>query len=156
MGRKYTVEGSQEVDGSGGAVTETMLVATNPSDLVTTLTRIRTSQRTHLIAELYLLEVQRASAAGSGGSAPTPSKKDLGDPASTVVWGAGPTSEPTYSANTLLFSRNWNSTLGMEIVWTEDEGPVIPPDGIVGIKITAPTGTTAFTPECEVEFTEKG
>lgn len=156
MPRKYTVEGNQEVDGSGGAATETQLVITNADDQIVRITRITVGQPTHETAEMYLAELQRTSTAGSGGSAPVPSKNEIGDPVSSVTVGAGPTSEPVYTANTVLLSRPWNAVLGFEKVWTEKEAPVIPPDGIIALKLTAKAGSTAFTPDVEIEFEEVG
>ncbi len=154
--RSYTVEGNQEVDGSGGDVTETQLTLTNPADQTARIRRIRIGQTTHTTAELYLAELQRTSTPGTGGSTPTPSLKDLGDSIAGVAVRAGPTVEPTYTANTLLMSRVWNAVLGMEQVWAQGEGPILPGQGIAGLKITALNGTTAFTPDVEIEWDEEG
>lgn len=151
--RRYVANGGQVIAASA---TETMLVFTNDTDQIVEVTRIRCGQDTHTTAEMYLIEAQRASAAGSGGSGVTPTKKEIGDPASDVAVTQGPTGEPTYTANTVFLTRHWNSVLGMEEVWTGEEAPVIPPSGIFGVKVTTPAGITSFTPDVEVEFTEKG
>ncbi len=152
MGRIYTVVGGQSVV---AATTETGVSLATPNDLVMKLRAVRVGQQTHETAEQYLLEVMRASDAGAGGGTPTPEKHDEGDTVSTVTVQAGPSTEPTYTGVPLL-SREWNSTLGMEKVWTEKDAPIVSPSSFIGGRVTALAGAVTFTMVMEFDFEEIG
>ncbi len=153
--RTYTVGGGQAVDASGGDDEQTQLTLTNANDIVVRLLAIRVGQQTHATAQMYLLELQRTSDAGTGGSTPTPEKHESGDAASSVAARAGPAVEPTYTGIPLL-SRVFNSTLGTEKVWRADKAPVLSPSAFIGAKVGALSGTTAFTPFVEIDYEEIG
>ncbi len=152
MPRTYTISGGQSV---AAAATETGLSLGTPGDLVMELLSVRCGQQTHETAEQYLLEILRASDAGSGGTTPTPAPRDEGDVASSVTVQDGPSTEPTYTGEP-LFSREWNSTLGMEKVFTEKERPLVSPSSFIGGRVTAIAGAVTFTMVMEFTFQEIG
>ena len=137
------------------SATETGASLETPNDLVMKLRAVRVGQQTHATSENYLLEVMRASDAGSGGGTPVPEKHDSGDVASSVSVQAGPSTEPTYTGVPLL-SRYFNATLGMEKVWTEKDAPRVSPSAFIGGRVTAGAGATTFTPFVEFDFEEDG
>lgn len=151
----YAVDGGQEVDASGGDATETQLILTAPSNRITVIKRIRVSQGDHVSSEQYRLVVQRCDADGSGGSNPTPRplQENQGSAGTTVR--AGAMSEPTYTSGAELVDVYWNSLVGRDLVF-QDEELVISPAEIVGIFVFAPSGSNAFTPNTEVIFGEIG
>lgn len=153
MGRVYTASGGQSV---GSGAVETALVITAPADAVERIRRIRCSQEDHVVSEMYLVELLRASAAGSGGSSVTPAPKETGDSACGATVATGPTTEPTYSAVDPLLKQSWNAVLGFEIYWPEGEGPVLSPSAIAGIRISNTNGDETFTPLVTVELDEIG
>lgn len=67
-----------------------------------------------------LLQVQRITAPGTGGTAPAPQAIDPADSAAVSVANQGPTAEPTYTANAVLLSIAWNQR--STIVWTARPG----------------------------------
>ncbi len=157
MGRIYTVEGGQEVVASA---TETMITVTCPSDAITKIRSIQVAQSTHETAEMYDIEMLRASADGTGGSTPTPEPKEAGDAAFGGTVRAGPAVEPTYAADEPMFKTAWNSVLGLSKVWREGEMPTLSPSGagntILGIRITLKAAMATNTPQVLVELEEVG
>ena len=157
MGRIYTVEGGQVIAASE---TQTMVTITCPSDAITKLRSIQVGQSTHETAEMYDIEVLRASADGTGGATPTPEPKESGDAAFGGTVRTGPAGEPTYTADAPLFKTAWNSVLGLTKVWRESEMPVLSPAGagntILGIRIILKAAMTTNTPQVLVELEEIG
>lgn len=151
MGRIYTATGGQTINANA---TRTQLVLTAPSNRLVRLRRVAFSQDGHNAAETVLLEVIRATAAGSGGSSvtPVPHEPQQGAAGSAVT--SGPTTEPTYGSEVLLRVA-LNTAIGREVMW--DEGPVIAPSGIVGVRVVNRTGNTNITSaRCLLEFEEIG
>lgn len=153
MADRFTAQGGQS---TGASATETALVVTASSTRMVKITRIRVSQKTHKTSEQYELRVQRASAAGSGGSSITPSPKEVNGGASGATVSSGPTSEPTYTSNTIQVDVNWNSMVGKDIILTDDQIIWVPVSGIIGFIVLTPSGTTTFTPTVEVDWEEIG
>lgn len=150
MGRIYAAVGGQTINAT---TTKTQLVLTAPSGRLVQLRRVMWSQDGHNAAETVLLEVLRASAAGSGGSSVTPEPYEAGDPASGSTVTSGPTTEPTYT--TTLLRVAVNTAIGRDIVW--DSGPVVPPSGIVGVRVVNRTGNTNIaSARCLLEWEEIG
>ncbi len=154
MGRIYTVEGGQSIAASG---TETMLTVTSPADAVTRLRSIEVSQSTHETAELYDFEILRASADGTGGTTPTPEPTEEGDAAFGGTVRAGPTGEPTYTADAPLFKKAWNAVLGLSKVWREgSEMPTLSPSSILGMRETDKAAMTTHVTQVTATFEEIG
>lgn len=157
MGRIYTVEGGQEIAASE---TKTMVVISCPSDAITQLRSIQVGQSVHETAEMYDIEILRASADGTGGATPTPVPKESGDAAFGGTVRTGPAVEPTYTADEPLFKTAWNSVLGLSKVWREGEMPMLSPSGagntILGIRMTFKADMTTTTPQVLAEFEELG
>ncbi len=157
MGRKYTVEGGQEIAASE---TKTMITVTCPSDAITKIRSIQVAQSTHETAEMYDIEMLRASADGTGGATPTPEPKEAGDAPFGGTVRTGPAGEPTYTADAPLLQTAWNSVLGLSKVWREGEMPMLSPSGagntILGIRITLKALMTTNTPQVLVELEEVG
>lgn len=151
MGRIYTAVGGQTINAN---TTRTQLVLTAPSNRVVKLRRVMFGQDSHNAGETILLEVIRATAAGSGGNSvtPVPMEPQQGAAGSTVT--SGPTTEPTYGSDVLLQTAI-NTAIGRDIMW--EDGPVIAPSAIVGIRVNNRTGNTNITSaRCLVEFEEIG
>lgn len=152
MGKRYVVSGGQSVAASG---TETQLVVTAPSNRLVRVHRVRVSQVTHNTSEQLSLAAKRASAAGSGGSAKTaePLEANQGATATTVT--SGPTSEPTYTGAELLDAA-WNTLSGRDVYLPPGSEIAVPPSGILGFYVVAPSGATTVTPVVELELSEEG
>lgn len=116
-----------------------------------------TNNTTNQELESYL---QRASVAGSTPTALTPGKEEIGDQAAAstlgVQTGAGGASmgEPTYTANTKFNQMGWASLAGWTYAPVPEERVVVPPSGIIGLRLnTAPASSTFDT---ELRFREIG
>ena len=157
MGRKYNVEGGQSIAASA---TETMITITCPADAVTKLRSIDVSQSTHETAEMYDIEVLRATADGTGGDTPTPEPVESGDAAFGGTVRTGPAGEPTYTADEPLFKKAWNSVLGLSKVWREDEMPTLSPAGagntILGVRVILKAAMTTCVVQVNAQFEEVG
>lgn len=154
LGKVYKASGGQSIAANA---TETQLVLTAPSNRVVRLRRVSFGQDGHNNSETVLLEVLRATAAGSGGSGqtPQPTQPNLGTAASTVT--AGPTTEPTYAAEEPYLQIPVNTALSRDYMWDPESAPIVPPSGIVGVRVTNRTGNTAIgSPRCDLEFEEIG
>lgn len=152
MGRIYSAAGGQAINAN---TTRTQLVLTAPSNRLVRLRRVMFSQDGHNAGETVLLEVIRATAAGSGGSSvtPVPLEPQQGAAGSTIS--SGPTTEPTYDSNAILLQTAVNTAIGRDIVW--EDGPIVGPSGIVGIRVNNRTGNTNIgSARCLVEFEEIG
>jgi len=102
--------------------------------------------------EIFL---QRASAAGGSPTVLTPSKHEPGDQASASTVGAVPTSEPTYTANTKLGMQGVPSVGGYQFAPIPEKRPIVPPSGIIGLKINTPSfAATIF--DVELTYREIG
>lgn len=154
LGKVYKASGGQT---TAANTVETQLVLTAPSNRIVRLRRVSFGQDGHNNSETVLLEVLRATAAGSGGAAQTaqPVQPNQGAAGSTVA--AGPTTEPTYAAEEPYLQIPVNTALGRDYMWDPESAPIVPPSAIVGVRITNRTGNTSITsPRCELEFEEIG
>lgn len=87
-------------------------------------------------SEMLPVIVQRASASGSGGSALTASKlANLGSAASSSIEG-GNTSAATLSG-VALHRDTFNVLSGYQWVPVEHERPIVPPSGIIVVRLDA-------------------
>lgn len=90
-------------------------------------------------SEMLPVIVQRASVSGSGGSSLTPSKLwSLTSAASSTVEG-GNTSNATLSG-TALHRDSFNVLSGFAWVPTEFERPIVPPSGMIVVRLDAAPG----------------
>jgi hypothetical protein len=105
-------------------------------------------------SEMLPVIIQRASASGSGGSALTPSKLGgLTSAASSVVEG-GNTSAATLSG-VALHRDTFNVLSGYQWVPVEHERPVVPPSGLIVVRLDAPP-SDAIDLKVSVFFREIG
>jgi len=96
---------------------------------------------------------QRASAAGSTPTAITPAKMEVGDQAAASTVGGQPSmGEPTYTANTKIGFMGWASLAGYQFAPVPEERPIIPPSGIVGLRLN--TAGTSTNYDVEATFRE--
>jgi hypothetical protein len=154
LGRVYKVSGGQSIAANA---TETQLVITAPSNRVVRLRRVAFGQDGHNNSETILLEMLRATAAGSGGAAPTPQPVQVNQGAAGSTIGDGPTTEPTYASEEPYLQIAVNTALGRDYVFDPESAPIVPPSGIAGIRVVNRTGNTAISsPRCELEFEEIG
>lgn len=154
LGKVYKASGGQTIAAN---TAETQLVLTSAATRVVRLRRVSFSQDGHNNSETIVLQVMRATAAGSGGAGqtPQPTQPNLGAAASTVT--AGPTTEPTYASEEPYLEIAVNTALGRDYMWDPESAPIVPPSGIVGVRITNRTGNTSITsPRCDLEFEEIG
>jgi hypothetical protein len=111
----------------------------------------QTTNTTNFEAEAYL---QRASVAGATPTALTPGKEEVGDQAAASTVGVqtgaggGSMAEPTYTANTKFGMLGWASLAGWAFTPIPEERPVVPPSGIVGIRLNTVPASSTFDTEC--------
>lgn len=148
----YWVTGGQPIAAN---TTKTQLVLTAAANRIAVIDRVQFGQDGHNNSETVLLEVKRATAAGSGGSAVTPQPDQVNQGAAGYTCSRGPTTEPTYAAEEPYLSITVNTALGRDYVVMPPI--VIPPGGIVGIRIVNRTGNTNITSErCAAHVAEVG
>lgn len=148
----YTATGAQSIAANA---TETMLVVTAPSTRVEVIDRFSFGQDGHNNSETVLVEFLRATAAGSGGSAVTPQPDQVNQGATGATVSRSPTTEPTYPAEEPYRKFVVNVALGRDVPVFPPI--VVPPSGIVGMRVTNRTGNTAISsPRAELHFNEVG
>lgn len=151
-GKGYWFTGGQTINANA---TTTQLVITAASNRIAVIDRIQFGQDGHNNSETILLEVKRATAAGSGGAAVTPQPDQPNQGPSGFTVSKGPTVEPTYAAEESYVAIAVNTALGRDYVL--DSGIVIPVSGIVGIRVVNRTGNTNIgSPRCAAHVVEIG
>jgi hypothetical protein len=149
VGRIFTAKGGQS---TAASATKTQIRVTAHTNRSIRLRRVRVAQSTHKTGEQYDVALQECSAAGTD-TAHTPHPYD-GISTFQGTCGINSSVEPTYTSGKQHINTSWNSVLAYERLWADGKGPEIAGAGIIGLKITTPSGTTTFTPNCELEFEE--
>lgn len=151
-GKGYWVQGGQTINANA---TETQLVITAAANRIAIIDRVMFGQDGHNNSETVLVEAKRATAAGSGGTAVTPQPEQPNQGAAGFSCSKGPTTEPTYPAEVEYLQVPVNTALGRDILL--DKPIVVPPSGIVGIRIVNRTGNSNITsPRCSAHVVEVG
>lgn len=148
MGIVYVATGGQAINANS---TKTQLVIIAPQDTVVKIRRVMFGQDGHNAGETVLLEMIGILNLNGGGTFVEPVSY-------SGAWGSGTTvisgpNEPDYVSDALLLQAVVNTAIGRDIVF--EDGPMIGPNGRVGIRVTNRAGNTNITaPRCLVEFEE--
>lgn len=137
------------------SITKTCVEITASSTRPVAITRIRVSQATHKDDQQYQCVIQRVTTSGTG-TAYTPLLTEPNSGAVGFTVEINSTSEPTYTASTILMQFSWNSKVGRDVILTPEQWIYIAPSAIVGLKIVTPSGATTYTPDVEVHCLEIG
>jgi hypothetical protein len=122
MGRRYAVQGAQNVAGEGASI-DSVLGITSTTAIRPRLYDIIFGSYASPADNAIQWFLQRNTAAGTG-DAVTPAKLDPGDPAATATSLANHTVEPTYTAGEILLNivanqrstQRWVAAPGGELV----------------------------------------
>lgn len=151
-GKGYWFTGGKTINANA---TATQLVVTAAANRIAVIDRVQFGQDGHNNSETILLEVRRATGAGSGGAAVTPQPDQPNQGASGFTVAKAPTTEPTYAAEEAYVAVAVNTALGRDYVL--EAAIVIPVSGIVGIRVVNRTGNTNITsPRCAAHVVEIG
>lgn len=99
-------------------------------------------------------EFNRSTAAGTGGSAPTPQKLDPGSPAAETTVLVGPTGEGTYTANEVVLFIAKNMRVTYRWIAAPRGELIIPATASNGIGMVADTPTTAYSEFANIHWFE--
>lgn len=162
MSQFYTLVGAGSAHAASTAKVQALVLGT--SAIALRIHRVRITQSTHKVSEMYKAELVRITADGSGGTATNVIKKKSANQASPTLTGrVAPTSDPTITsadATTPVAAFNWNSLAGG--VWQANPAAGVMPIDVspgtkgLALQITTPSGTTSFTPDIEIEVEEIG
>lgn len=142
IGRTY----SGYIENQAQTAALTLIGLAAAADLVLLVERVEISQSAQDTAEQFRSTCQRVTTDGTAtDSSAAMNPKNPTDTAFSSTFNTNYTAEPTYTANTILWSWGWNTLTGMR--WTpanDDEIIPLSPSGILGIDVTAPDSSMSF------------
>lgn len=101
-------------------------------------------------------EIQRCTTAGTAGSNPTPVSVDPGDTqAATTVCGQAHTTDPTLTANTVLFAMGLNQRASFRWVPAPGKELIIPATASNGLAFRTPVASAAVAARFQAFFEEQ-
>lgn len=149
LGRAYSIRSRL----TGISAADDLIQVTAASTHIIAIDKIKVTQGSILTAEFQQLLVQRASAAGTGGTI-TPEEQEPGGQAAASTWLQNTSTNATLTGAP-YDAEEWNFLIPYQ--WHPKEGKeiVVPPSGILVVRLnTAPSG--AIDLEVVVEFREIG
>lgn len=148
--RRYVVKMPPTSITAAGA----LLRVTAPSTMALEVLRAVLGKSGDATSEMGIIEIQRASAAGTSSGTPEVEKHEVGDPAATLTSGCAPYSvEPTLTGNPIV-EEPFNLSLGYVWVPSPKEVIWVPPSGLLVVRIGVLPATRTLT--CWLEVNEIG
>jgi len=133
---RYTTIGTQT-----GATDATILGLTGGTGVRPRIYDVNVGTSSSPLDNAALLYLQRTTAAGSGGTTPTPTPHDPADPTAEVTAVSDPTSEPTYTATEVLLDIPLNQQVTFHYFTLPEEGFIIPATANAGVGLKTSTVT---------------
>ncbi len=114
---------------------KTLISVVAPSTAIVVLLRAWITQDASETSEQLPILIQRGSAIGTG-TAATPDKFEPGDPVAASTVKTNLTVEPTYTGNPFV-NESFNVLNGFLYVPMPEERIILPPSGVVGMRLDA-------------------
>lgn len=139
--RRYRASASFSTTGN-----KTLLLLEAPASKLLVVDSVRVGNTSLTTNERWQIAVTRVTTKGTpAGTSVTPTKLDSGDPASSAIVLSNLTTEPTaYDTVHLVLSGDSNQ-LGMRWLAVPGAEIVIPPSGLIGVRLLATITATSVT-----------